>query len=145
MTSILSWLENALTVTENDVVAIVVKVKQGVELAAHEVSAALGWIADNTPAIAADIQQVSSIIQLAGVVDPAAAAGVTAAVAAANTAVAGLNAFASAYNNGSGNAASVVAGYTAIKQAQAAVASATAIAVSAPSAPASGSQVAIAA
>ena len=131
--SVLSWLENVLTVTEKDVVAIVVKAKQEIELAAHEINAALGWIASNTPAIAADIRQVSSIIQLAGVIDPAAEAGVAAAVVAANTAVAGLNAFASAYQNGSGNAASVVAGYTAIKQAQAAVASATAIAVSAPS------------
>ena len=134
--TILSWLEDALTVTEKDVVAIIVKVKQGIELAETEISAALGWIANNSGTIASDVQQVSSILLAAGTIVPAAAPEVDAAVAAANVAVAGLNQFASAYKSGSGTVASVVAGYTAIKQAQSAVANATALAVAAPVTPA---------
>jgi hypothetical protein len=136
MNNILSWLESRITVTEQDVVALVVKVKQGIALAAHEINAGLGWIANETPNIAADIQQAASLVQLAGVVDPAAEPEVVAAVAAANTAVAGLNAFATAYKSGTGTAQSVVAGYTAIKAAQSAAANAAAIAASAPVTPA---------
>lgn len=132
--TILSWLEDALTVTEKDVVAIIVKVKQGVALAESEISAALGWIANNASVIASDVQQVSSILLAAGTIDPAVAPEVQAAVAAANLAVAGLNTFASAYNSGAGTVQSVVAGYTAIKNAQSAVAKAAAVAVSAPTA-----------
>jgi hypothetical protein len=130
--SILTWLESKISVGEADVVAIVIKVKQGAELVAHEINAALGWIADNTPAIAADIQQAASLIQLAGVIDPLAEPEVQAAVIAANTAVASLNAFANAYKSGTGTAAAVVAGYSAIKNAQSAAAKATALAASAP-------------
>jgi hypothetical protein len=136
MTNILSWFESVLTVTEKDVVALVIKVKQGIVLANHEIHAALGWIANEAPTIAADIQQVSTILEIAGTIDPAAAPEVEAAVAAANVAVAGLNKFASAYKSGSGTAAAVVAGYTAIKAAQSSVATATALAVSAPVVPA---------
>lgn len=143
--SFLSWLEHALTVTEQDVVEIVVKAKQEVQLIAHEIKAALGWIADNTPAIAADIQRIESILQLVTIVDPAAKIAVLESVALANTAVAGLNAFASAYRNGTGDVESVVAGYSAIKSAQAAVAKATAIAVSAPTSASSAQDVALAA
>jgi len=131
----LSWIENAFIVTEKDVIAIVVKAKQDIELAAHEINAALGWIADNTPQIAADIGQVASILQFVPAIAPVAAPEVEAAVAAANLAVAGLNKFASAYKSGSGTVASVIEGYTAIKTAQSAAAKATALAVAAPAAP----------
>jgi hypothetical protein len=130
--SIFSWLEHAFTVTEQDVVAIVLKAKKDIVLVAHEIDAALGWIANNTPQIAADITQVATILQAVPAIVPTAAPEVEAAVVAANVAVAGLNKFAAAYKSGSGDALSVIAGYSAIKSAQSAVAKATALAVAAP-------------
>jgi hypothetical protein len=56
---------------------------------------------------------------------------VATAVTAANSAVAALNAFATQYNNGTGTVQSVVSGYSAFKQAQAAAATAAAAAVTA--------------
>lgn len=113
---------------EADVIAIVVKAKQEIDLVAHEIDLALGWIANNTPAIVADIEQVLGIVQAIGIVNPQ----VEAAVTAAHEAVAALDVFATAYKNGSGSAQSVVAGYAALQQAKAAAAAAKSVAVSTP-------------
>jgi hypothetical protein len=126
----MSWLsnvENFFVTTEQDVLKIIVKVKQDIQIADHEINLALAWIADHAPAIAADIEGVLSIVQVAGLANPA----VGVAIAAANEAVVALNAYATAYQKGQGTAASVVQGYSAFKQAQAAAASAASVAVSA--------------
>ena len=120
-----SGIQQFFIVTEKDVIAIILKVREEAELAAHEISAALGWIADNTPAIAADIQEVLSIVQAIGIVDPR----VDLAVTAAHEAIAALDAYATAYKSGTGTAQAVVSGYAALKQAQGAAAQASAVAV----------------
>ena len=125
--SIFSAIGWFFSVTEQDVLALIVKIKQAEAVVARDISAALGWIADNTPAIVADIEQVLSIVQVVGIADPK----VELAVTAANEAVAALNAYATAYKNGTGTVQAVVSGYSALKQAQAAAATATAVTVAA--------------
>ena len=125
--SFLTTIEGWWAVTEQDVWATVVKIKQDIDVAESDIIAALNWIADNAPAIAADIQRVLSIVQVVGISSPA----VETAVVAANEAVSALNAFATASKSGANTVDSVVAGYSALNSAQAAVASATAHAVSA--------------
>lgn len=126
--SFLSVIENFFSITEKDVVALVLKIKHDIDVTNAQVKAAMGWIANATPQITKDIQTVESIVQVIGVGNPT----VAAAVAAANVAVAGLNAYATAYNNGTGTPAAVVAGYSAAKLAQAAAANAASVAVAAP-------------
>ena len=124
--SFFDTLKSFFVTTEKDVFDLIVLIEQDGEVLINEIEAALTWIANNTPAIAADIQRVLSIVQVVGITNPT----VEAAVVAANEAVSALNAFAAASKSGAGTAESVVAGYTALKQAQAAVAAATAHAVS---------------
>ena len=69
-----------------------------------------------------------SIVSVVGISSPQ----VEAAVVAANTAVSALNAYATAYKNGTGTPQAVLAGYSAFKNAQAAAAQATSAAVLAP-------------
>jgi hypothetical protein len=121
-----SSIKNAVYVVETDVLLTIEKIKQEAIVAESEISAALRWIASNTPAITADIQQVLGLVQVVGIANPQ----VEAAVVAANAAVGALNVYAAAYNKGTGTAASVIAGYSAFKQAQAAAATATSVAVS---------------
>ena len=118
-----SWfteLEGFFTTTETDVVNLIAKIKQGVDVAQNDIHGVVKWVANNAPAIASDIQQVLLIVQALGVVSPQ----VELAIAAANAAVVALNAFAAAQKAGQSDATSVIAGYTAVKQAQAAVAQA---------------------
>jgi prophage DNA circulation protein len=124
-----SGFENFIVETESDVQAVIVKVKQGVTAAEAAIDDALKWIANNTPAIAQDIEEVLSIVTTLGL---GANPEVAAAVTAANVAVTALNAFASSENSGATNTAALLSGYTALKQAQSAVASATAAATSVP-------------
>lgn len=122
-------LWNFIDETESDVLVIIQDIKAGAAVVESDITNALHWIASNTPAIAADIEEVVSIVTAIGVTsNPEVAAAVT----AANVAVTALNAFATANNAGADNAQSVLAGYVAVKQAQAAVASASAAAVAAP-------------
>ncbi len=120
-------LKKFFVTSEQDVLGIIVKIKQDVDILESDISAALKWIADNTPAIAADIESVLSVVQAIGIPNPA----VQVAVTAANEAVLALNAYATAYKNGTGTAQAVIAGYSALKQAQAAAANAASAAVSA--------------
>lgn len=133
--SILSWIEDHISVAEKDVVAIVIKAKNDIELTAHEISAGLGWVASHTPDIASGLQRLEQILELVSIVDPAAKLEIAAVVATANVAMAGLNKFAAAYSAGNGDVSSVLAGYEAINAARAAVATATKLAVAAPSTP----------
>jgi len=116
--------------TEADLIKVLGKIKDDVVILPGEINAALKWLAGNTPAIAADIQSVLSIVEVLGVAtNPA----VATAVADANLAVTALNAYAAASNAGKPNVQAVVQGYVALQQANAAVAlakSASAITVS---------------
>ncbi len=122
-------LWNFIDETEADVLKVITSIKSDVDIAEHEVTSALHWIASNTPAIAADIQQVVSIAETIGI---AANPEVGVAITAANVAVQALNAFAAASNKGQSNTQAVLAGYVAVKQAQAASAAASAAVVNAP-------------
>ena len=125
----LDKLKNFIVTTEADVVLVIAKIKTEEEVIASEINNALHWIASNTPTIVADIQSVIGVAETVGV---AANPQVAAAITAANLAVAALNSFAAASNSGSSNTQAVLAGYVAVKQAQAAAASAAAAAVVAP-------------
>ncbi len=121
-------VQSFFVTTETDVLNLISQIKQGLAVVESDVTAALKWIANNTPQIVADLQQVVGIAETIGI---AANPNVAAAITAANAAVTALNAFAAASNNGATNTQAVLAGYTAVKQAQAAAASAAA-AVTAP-------------
>jgi hypothetical protein len=124
-----STLENWISETETDVLALISEIKQGFTVLESDLNAALTWIANNAPTIASDVEEVLSIVTTIGIgTNPEVAAAVT----AANVAVSALNAFANAKNSGATNTASVLTGYTAVQQAQAAVASAKAAVASAP-------------
>lgn len=125
----LASLKSFIVTSEADVVAVIVKIKTEEAVIASEINNALHWIASNEPTIAADIQQVLSVVETVGA---AANPQVVAAITAANLAVNALNAFAAASNSGSSNTQAVLAGYVAVKQAQAAAASAAAAAVQSP-------------
>jgi hypothetical protein len=118
---------NLIDETESDVLTIITDFKSGVVVAEKDVNYALQWIASNAPAIAADIEEVVGIATTIGV---AANPEVAAAITAANVAVTALNAFAASSNSGATATQAVVAGYVAVKQAQAASAAASAAAVS---------------
>lgn len=125
--SLKSWISE----TEADVVKVITAIKADAVVVEADIVAAQHWIASNAPAIATDIQQVLSLVEVVGVgTNPEVAAAVT----AANLAVGALNAFAAASNSGGTPAQSVVAGYVAVKQAQSAVSSAMAASVAAPTA-----------
>ena len=126
----MSWFTSWFTTAEADVLKIIQVIKTEEQILASDISKALKWVADNTPQIAADIQQVLSLVQAVGIVNPE----VEAAIATANTAVSALNAYAASYKSGSGTPQAVLAGVAAYKNAQSAVATATAAAVSAPTA-----------
>ena len=135
MSSFTTALWNFIDETESDVLAIIQDIKAGAAVAEADINNALHWISSNTPAIAADIEEVLSIVTTLGVgSNPEVAVAIT----AANTAVTALNAFAAASNSGASNTQAVLAGYVAVKQAQAAVASASAATVGAPTATTAG-------
>lgn len=125
----LTSLQNFISETEADVVAIVGNIKAGIAVVESDLVSAEHWIASNAPAIAADIQQVLGLVEAVGV---GANPEVAAAVVAANLAVNALNAFANASNSGASPAQAVVAGYVAVKQAQSSVSSAMAATAAAP-------------
>jgi hypothetical protein len=122
-------LQNFITETEADVVMVITDIKAGVAVVESDLTAAEHWIASNTPAIAAAVQEVLSLVETFGI---GANPEVAVAVTAANAAVTALNAFAAASNTGSTPTQAVVAGYVAVQQANSAVSAAKAAAVSAP-------------
>lgn len=127
--SFMDSLKNFISETEADVVAVVAAIKADASVIESDLIAAEHWIASNAPAIAADIAQVLSLVEQVGVgTNPE----VAAAVVAANLAVNALNAFAASSNSGASPTQAVVAGYVAVKQAQASVSSAMAATAAAP-------------
>lgn len=124
----MSFFSTFFADTEADVVKVVVAIKTDVAVVEADLAKALKWVASNAPAIAADIEDVVSIVTQLGVTSNP---EVAVAVAAANTAVAALNAFSTSYTSGTGSAQALVNGYIAVKQATASVASASAAAVAA--------------
>lgn len=123
-------IQNFFTTTEADVVDVIARIKADIPVVESDINAVVRWVVNNTPTIAADIQQVEQIITALGVVNPQ----VQLAISAANTAVVALNAFAASEKAGQSNIQSAVNGYVAVKQAQAAVAQAAVAAAQAPSA-----------
>jgi hypothetical protein len=115
------------TVFEEDVIAIILKIRQGISILTHEIDLVLNWIANNVSDIAKNMRLVESII-LTVAPTPA----VEAAIATANAAMAALNAYAQAHKLGQSTVQSAIDGYTAYKQAQAAASAAVAIAASDP-------------
>lgn len=122
-------LQNFIAETEADVVKVISAIKAGAEVVETDLTAAEHWIASNTPAIAAGLAQVLALVEEVGV---GSNPEVAAAIAAANITVKALNAFAAASNTGASPAQAVVAGYVAVKQANAAVSSAMAATATAP-------------
>lgn len=127
-----TWFQTEAPIIEADVLNFIQRVEAGVQTVVADAEKSLTWIATQAPAIASDLQLVEGFV----VANPVLVANPTvlAAVTAANLAVQGLNAFAASYNKANASAAdqvkAVVAGYQAVKQAQAASASAASVAVS---------------
>ena len=122
----MSWINNIesyFVTTEAFVIKVVADVRREVLIAEHDVAIAMNWVVKNIPQVVADLQEGVIIIESLGVTSNP---EVAIAIAAANAAVAGLNAFESKYKVGTTDAATVANGYNAIKQASAAVASAVA-------------------
>src|SRR5512139_1158060 len=111
--------------SEADVMGLVVKIRHGLEYAAHEVEAAYEWLFDHADEIA------GAVATVAGVVSTLSGAGVTippsvlTAVKDANVAVAGLNALVEAQQKGSATPQALVEGYVAAQQAWVAAEKAT--------------------
>lgn len=135
---VLGTIENIVETTEADVESWIVAIIKGEEVVASKLEAGLNWLAGNTPAISAGVASVETMVESIVAATPGAAqnATVTKAIADANEAVAGLNAFANAANTGTNQAAAVVAGYVAYQSAAAAVAGAKAAVAATPAAPA---------
>ena len=137
--SFISEVESLFVTTEQDVVNWIADIKQGLAVAEADITNGLNWVASEVPNIVTALQATVGLVEQVGL---ASNPGVAAAIVAANVAVAGLNAFAAAQNAGAASgtsplqadAAALVAGFTAVKQSQAAVALATAAAASAPAA-----------
>ncbi|MEJ0050923.1 MAG: hypothetical protein WDN02_06925 [Methylovirgula sp.] len=133
---VLETIENAIETTEADVESWIVAIIKGEKVVASKLEAGLNWLASNTPAISAGVASVETMVESIVAATPGAAqnATVTKAIADANEAVAGLNAFANAANTGSNQAQAVVAGYVAYQSAAAAVAGAKAAVAATPAA-----------
>lgn len=114
LASIASWWKT----TEADVISVITKIKADAVIAEADVHEALNWVAAETPTILAGLQTALGLAEAVGVVTAP-------ELMAANAAVAALNAFAEAHNSGTAglatDAKSVISGYVAYTQAQAAV------------------------
>ena len=122
--------KNWFKTTEAEVLAVIVKVKQGIEFAEHEVLAGFRWLEDHVDDIATAVSAVSGVVGSlagAGVVIPPT---VLKAVADANAAVQGLNAMVASQQKGTPQA--LIDGYVAAKQAWAAADAATLAVATAP-------------
>ena len=124
--TIIDNIEAWFVETEAQVQQVIVQINQEVPVVEAQVHSALKWVAGQVPAIATDLQVVTSLITALGF---SANPNVATAIADANLAVQALNAFAAAETAGTSDTQAIVNGYVALKQAQAAVASATAATV----------------
>ena len=123
---------NLFHTTEQEILDIISNIKTGEQVVAADINKGLAWVVANAPSIASSIQQVETLISDILAVTPglSGVAAVNKAIQEANTAVTALNAFATASNTGSNNAAALVQGYVAFQTAAAAAASAKATAAS---------------
>lgn len=127
--SIFDNLSTWFQTTETDVVNLIAQIKADIPVVEANVHAALSWVAAQEPAIVQALQVTLGLAQAVGVVT-------VPELAAANAAVAALNAFAAAQkasaaagtSNLTTDAQSVVAGYVAYQNANAAVSAAKATA-----------------
>jgi hypothetical protein len=123
--SILSSIKSFFVTTEQDVVNLITAVSNEAPVIQKDIDRAFGWIAKETPVIATNLATATTIVAAVGAnSNPQ----VVAAIAAANLAVQGLNAFAEQYNKGTPTATAVIDGYIALKQASSAASSAAAAA-----------------
>lgn len=119
-------VEHFFQTTESDVLTLIAKIKAEVPVVENDINGALRWVANSAPSIAAAITEVAALVEQVGIMNPT----VLNAIADANKAIVALNAFASSMQKGQGTAASVVAGYVAVKSAQGAAATAAVAAAS---------------
>ena len=115
-------VENFVAETEADVQAVIANIGKGVALAESTLASALSWVASEVPTIVPYLEEAISFATAVGAASNPEAATV---IAAAQTAVAALNAVATAQGSGASSAATLLAGYTAIKTTQAAGAQVT--------------------
>lgn len=124
-------VKNALIETEQDVIAVIAKIRQDGAVAVKDVEKAIAWAANNAPVVASEIE---SVVQFASRIGIASNPEFAAAIVAADAAVAALDAFAKQYKSQgatlANDASAAVAGYVAAKQAQGAAALAAAAAAS---------------
>ena len=119
--SFLSWLSPA--VVEADVVALAIKVKNGVSVLESEIAKANKWLVAEAPTLTAGATELVGIAAAVGATNNPSIAIAAAAVTAASAA---LNTYANAANSGANTAQLVVAAYGATKTATAAIATAKA-------------------
>ncbi len=123
---------SVVTIVEADVQAIITKIANGVEIVVADFNTAAQWVAQEIPTIVTYIEQ---IVTFANAVGAGSNHDVATAIAAANEAVEGLNAFASAENANTSSsttatAQAIISAYTAVKTAQSQSAAAAAAATS---------------
>lgn len=128
-----SWLKNELTITEEFVEGVIIKIKQGVMIAETDLNDVIKWGIANAPAIATDVTAVAGAVAQVGFAgNPAMAA----AVSAAELAVDGLKAAAATPNAGTGNVAANIQAalnvYAAVQTAKGAAATAKAVLAATP-------------
>lgn len=125
--NILQFIEGIIKTTEKDVLVVIAQIKKGEQVVANDIHSSLKWVAANAPQIAQDIVMLEAFVQSAGILTP----DVQLAIAAANKAVAGINAVAASVQAGKSDAQTLVDGYLAVKNANAAAAGAAVAAVNA--------------
>lgn len=112
--------ENFFVETEADVQALIALIQKDAQIAEAALTSALSWIARETPTVVPIIEEALTFASAVGAASNPEAAVV---IAAAQEAVSALNAVAQAQNSGASDIQTLLAGYTAVKQAQAAGAS----------------------
>lgn len=138
--SVITGLEAWWATTEADVIAVITNIKADIIAVEADIEKAFDWINSNVGSINSAITEINGVlttVSASGVLKIPAAA--TEAIELANKAVAGLNAYqqtvqANAAGGAQGQAAALIAGYTAIKQAQQAATVATLAVIQAPAA-----------
>jgi hypothetical protein len=117
--SFLDNIRNFFVTTEHDVVAFASKVWAEVPVAEKEIVSVANWVVGEIPKLTSAIATATPIVDaVVGVADPT----ISAKMAALNTAMVGLNAFATAVQNKNLTADSVVQGYSSLKAATSAAA-----------------------
>jgi hypothetical protein len=120
--SVFTKIEDFFHTTEQDVIEVIAAIPHGIVVAEEALQKASHWIVGQAPNISANLQLAEGLIVASGGgADPQ----VRAAIAAANVAVAGLNAYAKASATGNITTDAIAQGYIAVKQASAAAASAS--------------------